>query len=257
MWLWGKFQGIIMILNVGKNLWSEDELPIRYNWFYNETRAWNATDSEQAFIKNKPTGWTATSISYNYNSRGFRTKEFDLNSTKPKILCFGCSHTEGVGLQNPWPTLLENYFPEHDVYNLGIGGSSADTVSRLLVNSAKNLRPDKVFVLWPEFARFEQLTIGKTADIIMHRGPWSDESEIMPLLEDFNSINNHLKNQCIASLLSRLYNFSLYELKIADLIAEKKYPMLPRARDSMHFGNEAHRDIADRFIKLTYDNSKI
>ena len=74
--------------------------------------------------------WAADSFTYKYNSYGFRSREFDLDEMNPVILTLGCSHTVGVGVPqyDNWPEQFgHNYFPNHSVWNAGLGGASADT----------------------------------------------------------------------------------------------------------------------------------
>ena len=101
----------------------------------------NGMDHEQAFndhMNNPVTARrlvelsldTPNSVTYTYNSHGFRTTEFDDN---PVGLALGCSFTEGTGVpvQASWPEVLARLV-NFSVKNLGVSGCSLDTCFRLL-----------------------------------------------------------------------------------------------------------------------------
>ena len=56
---------------------------------------WISTDCYENFIKNQPTNYTEDSITYDFNSHGFRTREFELNSHKKNVLFFGMQSYHG------------------------------------------------------------------------------------------------------------------------------------------------------------------
>ena len=108
--------------------------------FANKSLRWSGADSEQRFdqhqrdpVKSKilqELGWTKESITYNYNSAGFRDRQFD--STVSGI-AIGCSITEGTGVreEQTWPSVLEKS-TNYKVWNLGVAGCSLDCCFRLL-----------------------------------------------------------------------------------------------------------------------------
>mgnify|MGYP003655831396 CR=1 FL=1 len=100
----------------------------------NKRLKFTQTDSEEKFHENrKKFGmewyYYNKDIEYKYNSWGYRTKEFcELNDDY--ILVFGCSFTEGIGLNydDLWSSKLGKKL-NMDVFNLGIGGSGPDISS--------------------------------------------------------------------------------------------------------------------------------
>jgi hypothetical protein len=100
----------------------------------NKRLKFTQTDSEEKFYENRKkfgVDWYYYNkdIDYTYNSWGYRTKEFsELNDDY--ILVFGCSFTEGIGLDydDIWASKLGKKL-NLDVFNLGIGGSGPDTSS--------------------------------------------------------------------------------------------------------------------------------
>jgi hypothetical protein len=78
----------------------------------NKTMDFNISDDEKMYLKNKKElgkewYYYDKKIEYKYNSWGYRTKEFD-DVNEDYILTFGCSFTEGIGLDynDMWSTKL-------------------------------------------------------------------------------------------------------------------------------------------------------
>jgi len=97
----------------------------------NTTKYFKDTDSPESFIKNKDifgTNWYyyEKPITYQYNSWGYRSMEFD-ELKDDYILVFGCSFTEGVGLYHSdmWSTKL-GLILDMDILNLGMGATGPD-----------------------------------------------------------------------------------------------------------------------------------
>jgi hypothetical protein len=70
-------------------------------------------------------------------------------------LAFGCSHTYGIGVEREeaWPYLL-------GATNYGVPGCSSDLVARTAPDIIGKNNPDVVYVLWPDWARFEYTVNG-------------------------------------------------------------------------------------------------
>jgi hypothetical protein len=189
--------------------------------------------------------WRADSFTYKYNSHGFRSYEFDLKETKPKILTLGCSHTMGVGIPqwNNWPEqFTQRYFPDHTVYNTGLGGAGADTIARLAVNMIPIIQPKIVAVLWPSLFRFETYE-----NNVIFNGAWTMERDNLQY-EDNTAYNNQTKNKTILELLQKIYGFKLLSINWDDTV-QKIYNNVvwPKSRDGIHFGIEWHQQIAHDF----------
>lgn len=224
------------------NYWQEG-VPSFHVWNPpNTTEFWSGMDTEENFKNNPMPDHTKTSITYTYNKFGFRTHEFDFDNTEKNILCFGCSHTEGIGVQNPWPALLQEKLPDYKVYNLGHGGGSSDTVARLITNYVPMLKPKKVFILWPPQHRYETYD-----DFILNFvGSWTVKKELLFLLTDENTFNWAEKNKIYVKLFSKIYNFEIYE-QLSDPYINKP---IDRARDNAHFGPVTHSNVAKQFLKI-------
>lgn len=215
---------------------------------------WSGSDSEELFKNTMPPGWSETSIIYRYNSYGYRTTEFDFASPLPNILCLGCSFTEGIGNreEDSWVSIIKNSFPQYNVYNLGAGGGSNDTIARILTNVVSLFRPDHVFILWTIANRFESYHIpGPRSAAIKLHGPWDKIStDTLFLYDNPQSYNNFAKNKLLVNQLSKNYNFKLHELEANTFITS--FIPTDSARDS-HPGPSWQKQVATEFLRV-YNN---
>ena len=139
-----------------------------------------STDTEENFIINKEIlgeDWEYFNkeIDYDYNSWGYRTKEFsDLDDDY--VLTFGCSFTEGIGLHynDTWSTKLGKKL-NLDVFNLGMGASGVDYqyYNTILFHNfilEKKKLPKLVVYQWPmpfRTSAFFKLREDNKTDLIM------------------------------------------------------------------------------------------
>jgi len=234
------------------NYWANNQLPIvtsKVNYYGH----WSGTDSEDNFKKNPKSGYTEKSVYYQYNSWGYRTKSFDLQKKRPSIICLGCSFTEGIGVNylDTWVSKIENYFPEYNVYNMGVSGGSGDTVARLLYNIGDILNTKMVFILWPHMFRHEIYNNDHAINnVTPSSGVFSPE-----MLTDINFYNIRSKNKAIVSMCQQLYGYTVIQEDVANL-QKDKCPIVDRGRDN-HPGPKWHNDIAEHFIKKYNDNTTI
>ena len=236
-----------------KNYW---ELAATLNlgtYPYNQELQFSLTDldNEDNFNKLPPSNWSKNSFTYKYNSHGFRSREFDLTNTQPKILTLGCSHTVGVGVpqyENWAEQFGRRYFTNHIVWNAGIGGAGADTVARLAINMIPIIKPDIVAILWPSLFRFETYENGA-----VFNGAWTMEEDNLQY-EDNTAYNNQTKNKVILELLQKVYGFKLLSINWDDTV-NKVYDTVTwtKGRDGAHFGVEWHQQMAYDFY-LQYSN---
>lgn len=224
---------------------------------FGRTVYWAGSDSAENFAQDPKPGYTEHSITYSFNLHGYRTDEFDFDSQDPVTLCLGCSHTMGIGHRQDhcWPGLLSRYFPHKKIHNLGQGGSSGDTVSRLLANAVKFFNIAEVFILWPSAARFE------TADqnwSLQNHGHWSYDASVDFLFGDAQTQYHYQKNNLLVKLLAEKYQFRIYALGI-DQLWSKAFEKLARiepARD-VHLSRAQQRFIFDTFLKVYHDQSAV
>jgi len=157
-------------------------------------------------------------------------------------VAFGCSHTYGIGVSTDqtWPSLL-------NAKNFGKPGCSSDYVVRQLAEVLLNQTVDIVYILWPDWTRFEYVKFGSyrqslptDSDRIYHMEYATDEW----LLNNFNIQRNRAIELCSDI---RLIDMTLY-----DLIPYIDHSDLwPKANDGSHFNHEWHRWVADIFNEKT------
>jgi hypothetical protein len=229
------------------NHWQQHIIPLSPRNIKNQTLYWSGTDSLENFKKNPTPGYTETSITYSYNSYGYREEEYDLTS-KSNILCLGCSHTEGIGLrlEDCWPSHLKKQFSNFKVYNFGVSSGSCDTVARILANISGVFTPQIVFVLWPSIARYELYN----NTVPESYGPWKTNTGLYELMTDENTYNNFCKNKLIVELLQYKYNFKLVSIRVDDFDIEFSQLAIGSPARDIHFGPRQHQEIARRFMEL-------
>lgn len=209
-------------------------------------------DSEENYDKNPSEHWAKYSVKYKFNSCGFRSREFEVPPTSPVLLTLGCSHTVGVGIsaEDNWPEQLgAKYFPNHLVYNAGLGGASADTVARLAANLIPLIKPDIVAILWPDMYRFETYHHDSQGIGSRFNGPWGTDSNLKIYFEDNNSYNNQMKNKLLVDLLHKIYNFKLISIDVRQAFDAHDPGQYLKARDGVHLCGWWHRDIMEDFYK--------
>lgn len=129
--------------------WTPETFEISsYKWSINERKNKSYTTSGS-----DNTG----ECTYTYNSLGFRGDE----PTKEgfKVMSIGCSHTEGVGLNDneTWSHQLCRLINGVDL-NFGFGGRSNDYVARCLLTYYDVIKPDLVLIMYPNQDRREYYT---------------------------------------------------------------------------------------------------
>jgi hypothetical protein len=212
----------------------------------NKTVLWSSSDSEETFLKNlqnKETrqqlerlGWDTATITYSYNSNGFRDEEFD---DRPCGIALGDSFTEGIGLpaQSIWPSLLSEYTGTH-VWNLGVGGGSIDTVFRLFDYYVMALKPQFVCVLMPICQRLEYKSHDITFSVIssynLGVGPAFSKDW---LSQQYNGMIHRKKAMLAIQYLCQHYNIPLIFNHCADGAFESEIAD-DYARDLMHLGTK-------------------
>ena len=185
-------------------------------------------------------------ISYVYNRLGFRAEEFD---DRPAGIALGCSFTEGVGipLAATWPAQLSDMLGQH-VWNLGVGGSSADTAYNLLEHYIDQLSTKFVVMCVPPRDRFEFFRDIEPIRIL------GSNFEIPPLYKTFfmewfateeNSMINQRKNVLAIKQLCAERGIPFYCLKV-----ESDFMLDAKARDLTHAGVGANQDFAKKMYQL-------
>jgi len=113
-------------------------------------------------------------VSYRYNSRGFRDEEWPAN-LNDVIWCLGDSFTVGIGqpFEETWPQLLEKATNKRCI-NLGQDGCSNDTMAQRAIELVDLYKPKLLVIMWSFFTRrqvdgnnvqYSKLDFGNQADV--------------------------------------------------------------------------------------------
>jgi hypothetical protein len=120
---------------------------------------WFCADLEKNYRENPHPVFGTEDIIYQLNHRGYRCPEFSLRDRSHNtvnVVSLGCSVTFGTGLpeDKTYPAvftrLLQNYLGVPVInWNLGVGGASADLLSRNLISAIPVLKPDLILLTFP------------------------------------------------------------------------------------------------------------
>jgi hypothetical protein len=248
------------------NFWGDPAIPL--TWQPKSIQCtWFSTDTEENFFKKENNIFTPESFGYNFNQYGYRigNRDWDLNTTKKRIMSLGCSHSVGVGI--PWNQTWGTMFAEYiggESFNLSVAGASSDTVFRTLNQSIDIIKPDIVAIYWPEPIRWEMYesfqwdATGLDCDIPHMKSVWNiSDTEIINESHVQNLFNRNVK---LVKLLQRIHGFKLIEIDSNALTMEylNNYNHIKNAysfdaRDLVHPGVTMHEYIKNKFID-TYSN---
>ena len=218
----------------------------------NQEFNWNGTDSEELYQKNLRTNpaelerynWIDRTITYKFNSHGFRADEFD--SSAPGVMFIGCSHTLGVGLpvESTWAHIVSTTLKLKN-YNLGVGGSSNDTAFRLAYHWIEQLKPSLVVFLSAERTRLElQFVNDQIYDLSVWPIGFPTVDNFMKCWHsnDTNSDMNYLKNTLAVKQLCSERGIKYIQREAVNIHLRDK------ARDLQHYGEKTHQHIAAMFL---------
>lgn len=146
--------------NAWQRYWLRSEIPLGTGFPLGSTVSWCSSDQEAHYRATGNTAYGPDDITYEINSRGYRSMEVDTTSMAPKVLFLGCSLTFGVGmpLHEMWVTQvaehLKNHFgPELETHNFGAPGVGGDVLAMTAAQMLPILRPKMLVVLFPNLAR--------------------------------------------------------------------------------------------------------
>jgi hypothetical protein len=155
-----------------------------------------------------------------------------------KYAAFGCSHTWGVGVEanETWPYLLS-------AKNYGIAGASADHTVRTACQTIATEQPLTIFVLWPDWARFEY-----SRDGIYHQSLPTDSDRIffMETHTEQWCRQNFANNVKIMHDLCSKNNIKLIDITLYDLIPFLDHAdQWPMSKLGHHYAPAWHKQVAD------------
>jgi lysophospholipase L1-like esterase len=173
-------------------------------------------------------------VDYKFNDYGYRASfDYEPLFNDKKIVCIGCSFTEGVGLDEneTWPYLLSQQLGL-PYLNLGVAGGSQGYVVWQIMNVLKNIQQDNIFVLSPPTGRFFELTDTE----FENKQSWDVETPT-ETYSNFYDLNDFMLES-----ICKAYNINY--LNCMDFGIDWKL-----AKDNQHFDVEYQQEIVNNFIK--------
>jgi len=161
-------------------------------------------------------------------------------------LAFGCSHTYGVGVDadHTWPYYL-------GAMNFGVPGCTSDLIARIMPDILEKYKPQVVFVLWPNWSRFEYTKNGKYYQSLptdKNRIDFMETATDEWLISNFNHQVSIVKNLCS--------NIKLVQLSFYNLAPPlmKHACLFPKARDNSHYDESFHQTVSEIFRDMLINN---
>ena len=180
---------------------------------------------------------TSGQIEYTLNSLWHR--DIELESYTDYTLAVGCSHTFGIGVQTPWPTLIDN------CYNAGIPGATVHDMCDVAIAIYKENPYKKVLMLAPHGERFLVQENGKTSALM----PYSDNAEKFKMLD--TSTKMLYTNRSIDSFKYFCESNNIEYKIICDssikFLKEHKLKLQDHGTDGVHYGEVTQQNFAGLF----------
>lgn len=284
------------------SLFSTETLPYAFGVKPNSQLRWFSADSEARHLALPHPVLGAEDVLYKFNALGYRCPEFDLakaNNNALSVVSIGASEVMGYGLPETqsFPYLfcqrLEHHVGRSTInWNLGVAGSSADTVARTLIPALSVLKPDIVIFVFPFPWRREHINAAGKLFFFDRKTPanlfkklktrWVNPeyaeqfSANSVLSTDYSDQLNYFKNYQLCEALcekhklmwlfspfhSSYFNAFTHLLKIENLIspglwdrtqAYKNDVATGLARDRFHPGIKPNQEMAGLFFQRLID----
>jgi hypothetical protein len=228
-----------------------------YNNVAGTVQYWDTSDSQENYLQNfqnpnhrkffEQHGYTEQSITYRFNSEGFRGSEF----ADPECVCFGCSFTMGTGIaeEHTWPAQFSK-LTRYSVANFGLAGSSNDTAVRLAVHYIPKFKPKIAIWLQTDSHRIEVVNEHtKISDNILagdiQQGPYRNDYYLKQwFASDINQDLNLLKNT------SAFKQVCAQNQVQCIIVPRKNVFFIDRARDLQHPGPNSNKKLAEEIARL-------
>jgi hypothetical protein len=167
-------------------------LPSRVNqhWQY------SGMDSPDLCLDKKHFNSYPYTISYLYNSRGYRDQEWptQLNQLKDAVWCIGDSFTVGLGspVEHTWPYILQQQTGQRTI-NVSMDGASNNWIARCVNLVQKEIHPKNIIVMWSYVHRREHENQNLSSEQRRLHFDKSDNLEDMRNLESCRAMIAHSK----------------------------------------------------------------
>jgi hypothetical protein len=249
--------------------WKRDAIPLG-NQFPNQTFHWFGSDRAHTY-KRESSIYGHRDILYQFNSRGYRSIEYDALSDSNKVLFLGDSVTMGVGLpyQDVWTSQLAHRIGLEQ-HNYGVGGCSNELIAQIACQTIPLLKPKLVVVMFTSLSRRSYYTsdglrhdirlgsnwpgqpIEEKQAIAHYQALQNDNNDFFEFLSHYRLIEAYCgltNTPWVWSNWSKEYDFSI----MGDYTDSSRYvemnATIDFARDGSHPGPKTNAMFSDAFFK--------
>jgi hypothetical protein len=178
--------------------WNKDEFDVA-------TYKWILSDRQNKTFHGSGSDNSGKNV-YTYNEMGFRGDSIYKDGYR--IMSVGCSHTEGVGVNDweTWPHHFSKLIPNGVDLNTGFGGRSNDYICRTITTLVDTFKPNLVNIMYTYPSRKEYYTHEGNLEPF-HMSPWgyfkedptgiSEYESIAKITHDENDLINWYKNHLL------------------------------------------------------------
>jgi len=141
-------------------------------------------------------------VTYQYNSRGFRDREWPESEEELKnaIWCIGDSFTVGLGspVEHTWTYILEKKLNKQ-VINVSMDGASNEWIARRALDIYYAVKPNNMIIMWSYFHRRESTDTSKSDEQrrIFNNTKAQPEDDIENFLNCVDKVNDEIRTNCI------------------------------------------------------------
>lgn len=241
--------------------------------FEGKTEYWAGSDDYKNFRRHQIGNlYTTESITYKYNSRGFRCDEFTYSDHR--LVFLGCSFTEGIGLplEETFSHIIHSEIQKRigknfPYWNLGLAGCGLDSIVRCSYSFYNQLKPQVIISLFPTYRLeffdeeiWKSILLGHDYDNkkILRRNPYLINEKVIEY--------NNEKNLVMLDFILKQYNTLLIwdvwdktafkNVDFSNLESFKNYAncwsskkSTVMARDGMHPGKYIHKGFAMEILE--------
>lgn len=169
--------------------------------------------------------------------------------TDSTSVAFGCSHTWGVGVE-----ANETWAYKLGAKNFGVPGCSADLIARILPDIIEEQTPTTVYVLWPDWTRFEYTQNGQYYQSL------STDTNRIDFMETHTEewlINNFSKRTELVRNFCKDNNIEIFDMTLYDLVPYIDHAdVWPLSKLGHHYSSIWHSWVADIFRNSKNNNIK-
>jgi hypothetical protein len=220
--------------------------------FKNMTEHYTGIDSIELCLNKKHFENYPYTLSYKYNSRGFRDDEWPDN-LKDCIWCIGDSFTVGLGspIEHTWTNVLQKSIQIRTI-NVSMNGASNNWIARQAVQILKEVQPKNMIIMWSYFHRREVFTKNLT-DLqrrLRFNGYETIEHDIFNFKWCINFVEKHKasSNLIYLTIPKPLQKDTPIDVTVDNFLGEVE--ILDYARDYHHFDLKTSEMVVEKIIPL-------